>query len=632
MMTAENTSNKVVVTPSSSALAPSAVVLPDEILTAVFLLLPVKSILRFRAVCRSWAALLSSAEFCNLHMTAQTEESTTPPKLLFVSPTANFDATAVYSCSLSSSSSSSSARHGDATDHLLFTLPYARGNSVNVAPAPCHGLTLLHDATRWAHYVCNPATRAVTRLPRRDALYSAAGIGFDAAARKHKAVLLSQHTWYESLFITCEVYTLVDDDGGYHHQPWRPVAGGVPAAFRNLAHAAIFPASCTRSPPLFADDLRRCDPDSSALEIWKLIDYSSSEWSLNYRIDCSGPVAARDLLRPKAVTVIGSVGNSKSSERSPILIATSKHKVFAYDPIYESLEVVHTAMEIQGSHQIQPSNVRFSFFIESLVPVYKAKEEIDLSSPLAEATKEILLRLPAKSVVQNCRRVSKQWRRLISSDSFADAFFLHKNLGRRPKIMLVVWGSGPREFGFTPLHDWLQEGPDQGSWLDTKVVCSKPCHGLNLVSTEKRDYLYNPSLGLGRSYTMQGMIRHRTSKSSGSVQPDDHPFAVGGRNVGLGFNLSKQGHVIAEFFYDEKNYRSREYKLTLFLRGCYSQQQECFSSTPLPVNDMPPAYLEGTLYWMSDPRLGQSDSRAIVSFNIGAKAFGVIPCPSSIST
>ncbi|GJM89599.1 hypothetical protein PR202_ga05807 [Eleusine coracana subsp. coracana] len=229
-------------------------------------------------------------------------------------------------------------------------------------------------------------------------------------------------------------------------------------------------------------DLRRCDPDSTTLEIWKLIDYSSSDWSLNYRIDCSGPVVARDLLRPKVVTVIGSVGNCKStSERSPILIATSKHKVFAYDPISESLEVVHTTMEIQESHQIQPSNVRFSLFRESLVPVHKAKEEMDLSSPLAEATKEILLRLPAKSVVQNCRRVSKQWRRLISSDSFADAFFLHKNVGSRPKIMLVVWGGGPTEFSFTPLHDWLQEGPDQGSWLDTKVVCSKPCHGMNLI-------------------------------------------------------------------------------------------------------------------------------------------------------
>ena len=111
---------------------PSSVVaaLPDEIMTEVFLRLPIKSIIRFRAVCRSWAALLSSEEFCSLHM-AMAEVKPSLPKLLFVSPTENFDSTAVYSCSLL-----------DHKDDLLFTLDYARGNFVDVVPAPCHGLTL----------------------------------------------------------------------------------------------------------------------------------------------------------------------------------------------------------------------------------------------------------------------------------------------------------------------------------------------------------------------------------------------------------------------------------------------------------------------------------------------------------
>jgi len=106
------------------------VLLPDEIITEVLLRLPIKSILRFRAVCRSWAALLSSEEFCSLHM-AMAEVKPSLPKLLFVSPTENFDSTAVYSCSLL-----------DHKDDLLFTLDYARGNFVDVVPAPCHGLPL----------------------------------------------------------------------------------------------------------------------------------------------------------------------------------------------------------------------------------------------------------------------------------------------------------------------------------------------------------------------------------------------------------------------------------------------------------------------------------------------------------
>jgi hypothetical protein len=49
----------------------------------VFLRLPVKYILHFRAVCRSsWDAVLSSEEFCNLHM-AKAEAPSEQPKLFF---------------------------------------------------------------------------------------------------------------------------------------------------------------------------------------------------------------------------------------------------------------------------------------------------------------------------------------------------------------------------------------------------------------------------------------------------------------------------------------------------------------------------------------------------------------------
>jgi hypothetical protein len=42
---------------------------------------------------------------------------------------------------------------------------------------------------------------------------------------------------------------------------------------------------------------------------------------------------------------------------------------------------------------------------------------------------------------------------------------------------------------------------------------------------------------------------------------------------------------------------------------------------------MPPAYLDGVLYWMSEPRLGQSCEWAVISFDIITKMFDVIPCP-----
>ncbi|GJM89658.1 hypothetical protein PR202_ga05867 [Eleusine coracana subsp. coracana] len=171
--------------------------LPDELMTEVFLRLPIKSILRFRAVCRSWAAVLSSEEFCGLHM-AKVEAVSAPPKLFFTSPTAGFDATSLY---LGSSSSPD--------DGLLFTLKDVRGDFVDMTPAPCRGLTLLYDAVAPAYYVFNAATRAVIRLPPyQDVNFATAGLGFDAQTKEYKVVRLFIGDCLDKQHIKCEIYTL----------------------------------------------------------------------------------------------------------------------------------------------------------------------------------------------------------------------------------------------------------------------------------------------------------------------------------------------------------------------------------------------------------------------------------------
>jgi len=602
---------------------PSSVVaaLPDEIMTEVFLRLPIKSIIRFRAVCRSWAALLSSKEFCSLHMAA-TEVSPTPPKLLFISPTTNFDPTAVYSCSLLGRG-----------DDLLFTLDYARGNFVDVVPAPCHGLTLLYDAVAPAYYVCNAATRAVTRLPPcQDVPFATAGLGFDTQTKEYKVVRLFHGRFHEIQPFFCEIYTL--SSGGGDH--WRPIAGGVPFRFCKFASSAILNAVHYKIPPLFAHgflhwlinpsffiklpragilslsltsetfswvrsppfvasqvhlveldghlcmvrDLCSGLPTCGMLEIWKLEDYSSGDWSLNHRIDLSGYVPS-EFLEPQVVKVIGSFGNSKSSKR--IIIATSKHKVFAYDPTSETLGTIHSTMEIQTSHQIEPSDIRFSLWKESLVPVHKTKEEVALSSPLAKVTREILLWLPAESV-HEFKLVCKQWSRLIRSESFSHAFLLHKNMDRRLKIMLVGKGSGQPGFSFIPLNKWLQKPTCQNTLFDMKVVCSKPCHGLNLVSIEEKDYLYNPCIGFRRIHFNRGSVLNQQWKfPAGCFQPENNPFAVGSKNVGLGFNPLIQEHVIVEICFHLKDYNSRQYYLICSLWDCNYRQVRQHLPPPLPV-------------------------------------------------
>ena len=190
--------------------------------------------------------------------------------------------------------------------------------------------------------------------------------------------------------------------------------------------------------------------------------------------------------------------------------------------------------------------------------------------------------------------------------------------------MLVGKGITRRSsFSFTPSSELLRRVRSHDDiWLDTKVVCSKPCHGINLISTELEDYLYNPCTGFCRVYD---------TPSYGFVPEAGHAFGLGRKNVGLGFNLSTQDHVIVEMFYHVKDFKSRRYFLTCMVCECgRGSVLDCFPP-PLPVSDMPPAYLAGALYWMTDPRLGDGDARAVVSFDITRSEFGVFPCPPCIA-
>ena len=157
--------------------------LPEEIVTwEILIRLPPKPLVRFRAVCRSWAVALSSEECCSLHKAkAEAEAKAAPqPKLIFISPSAAYDSTRVY---LGSSS--------DSNNGPLFTLDDVRGDFAVLSPSPCRGLTLLHDPVAPAYYVFNAATRAVTRLPPcQDSFMATAGLGFDSRRREYKVVRL----------------------------------------------------------------------------------------------------------------------------------------------------------------------------------------------------------------------------------------------------------------------------------------------------------------------------------------------------------------------------------------------------------------------------------------------------------
>lgn len=118
------------------------------------------------------------------------------------------------------------------------------------------------------------------------------------------------------------------------------------------------------------------------MEIWKLLDYGSSDWSLDRRVDLSGCVA-RGLREPQVARVIGYIGNCRSGKKI-IIIATVKHKihntfekgVHTYDTRSGAIETILSITETRTSFgSMAPLSSRFGLFEESLTPVHKTDEE-----------------------------------------------------------------------------------------------------------------------------------------------------------------------------------------------------------------------------------------------------------------
>ncbi|KAI5010351.1 hypothetical protein ZWY2020_012488 [Hordeum vulgare] len=161
-------------------------------------------------------------------------------------------------------------------------------------------------------------------------------------------------------------------------------------------------------------------------------------------------------------------------------------------------------------------------------------------------------------------------------------------------------------------------------------ICSKPCHGLNLVSTEEEDYLYNPCTGY---YYKIPSDPESFARTPWEERPGD---GYAGRqnsafSIGLGFNPLNQEHIAIFIFYQRKDFRSRGYRLTCSVWQRCSWYLHSISNPPLPVNDMPPAYVDGVFYWMSDPLLGPCNEQVIVAFDIARNEYDTIPCPPHIA-
>ncbi|CAL4970661.1 unnamed protein product [Urochloa decumbens] len=207
-----------------------APVLPDEVIVEQILTrVPAADTVRFQAVCRAWRAALTSDHFVHAYQAVRTAAAAAqPPEIVFFTRAAA-GSTAFYSSRLKPTTPPRNCSPAPApAARELVTVGNLRANDLVLSGTkPCRGLTLLFQPRENAYHVCNLSTGEHVSLPpcspaRKEItdgpyVLSSTGLGFDTAAGEHVVVRLFEDL---SKRQRCEVFGLRSGGG------WRPLAGG----------------------------------------------------------------------------------------------------------------------------------------------------------------------------------------------------------------------------------------------------------------------------------------------------------------------------------------------------------------------------------------------------------------------
>ena len=202
-------------TPPAKRLAAAgagAVAIPEDILvTEVLARLPVRSLLRFRSVCRSWRAAIDGADdprFVRRHL--ELSRGRAPPCVLDVpcEPRLEDHWGEARSKEMEFRRISPGGAAVDAELMLAMVSPANRYTAVT-NPVHCDGLVLVPTASGEL-FVCNPATGEALALPpgSPSVLGGAVAFGFDPSSNTYKAARI----FYRGFEVVES-----DDDGGEGH-------------------------------------------------------------------------------------------------------------------------------------------------------------------------------------------------------------------------------------------------------------------------------------------------------------------------------------------------------------------------------------------------------------------------------
>jgi hypothetical protein len=568
--------------------------LPDEVMEDILMRLPARSVARCRCLSRAWAAVLSSRGFINRHL----DHHAGPGRRRFL-----------------------------LQEHHLDARRLTRS---------CRGLGLVKSYSTGVYYVCNPSTGQAASLPDGTPVkridggvawnrlifgYVSFGLGHDARADRHKVVRLYYPV---GLPAGCEVYDVVvgsdseSEAGGY----WRPAASGAkPPCFAVdrfgitntagvFAQGRVHWLATSRRPVLSLSGSRsRPEPDS--VMSFSLVDETFTSIPLPPRACCRGTSLGLTVLHG------GRLGLVSLYRHRPRHIWTPAAAAGCRDQMWSQLATV------AGSGYCGDDNL----YEESLEPVGRPYEDVLLASTsYLHALSMALRRLPARTLGR-LKSVCRSWRAVIESDRFASAHNDHQRrlLAASPPSSSSSSSSLADRVIFVTCYPDEDAVPLRSCCLasaflttpplmNSRVVVSKPCHGLaQLMMTcrGERTQLFNPVTRAHRIFAMDLDDSLDDLSSGGSSSSSS--------SIGLGYDQSTQEHVLVLLAAGKE---CKVWRLTENVGSARTVPAPPITPRFLPsASTVPPVYIDGRIHWMC------CSPRAILAFCVRAGAFQVVAAP-----
>ncbi|CAN6299042.1 unnamed protein product [Urochloa humidicola] len=618
--------------------APALPALPAEVLTEIFARLPAKSVGRFRCGSHAWCATLKSPYFVELHYRRANRPG--HPRLLLTPVGSTYDGH-LYSW-----------RPGSPVEKLMPD-NFPDGAAVPLTK-PCHGLILIRCAHSGGYFVFNPSTGAILPLPDSKAplkmifrskpfqphdpplfLNVSYGLGYCTVRKEYKVVrLFSNPVGGDDMMPTscnCEVFVL--DKPAY----WRPSAEQPPLCSVKEKDPAVFihghlhficsdsvittfnisdetfgslsPPSGFKNLASMLTELDGClcicygDPNGDdPYHVCVLRDYNEAQWETLCCIDRTAWLESEHMLFKSLWVAPLSMYYSNSGQK--IMFTTGACKVFSLDPDGSAPQILLNPEEtIIGS--CEDDNLpALGLYEENLLPLARTIEDMVFSSPTTTAWSDILKWLPVCSVLE-LSLVCREWRAMIMTDRFIQSHVIHANLNKSPRIMFIM---DPRFGWYMDLEEWTD---GYRPHLFSDLVCSQPCHGLNVGSCAFWDFICNPVVGYCEHI---------------SFDDNDGTFFAG--RIGLGYDSEINKHVVVHITYKEKNLETRNYELQCRRRFVNDEQWSLIDPPPKPVAEIPSTFVNGKIYWMVEPNLGPlSGTCEVMSFDVKSDAFEVLQGP-----